>query len=81
MKDKNKNLGDYYQYAQFGFGIDAVAEIEKTMNSMFDNVVEDWHNEKYNQIIAKDCSDKIYQNEPTVSLETKPEVSPYMILI
>jgi hypothetical protein len=81
MREENKTLGDYYHYAKH-YGIDAVAEIEKIMHqSMFDGVVIDWHNEKYNGLIAQDNSDKIYQNEPTVSLETKPEVSPYMILI
>lgn len=81
MREENKTLGDYYRYAKH-YGIDAVAEIEKIMHqSTFDDVVDIWHNEQYNGLIAKDCSDKIYQNEPTVSLETKPEVSPYMILI
>jgi hypothetical protein len=81
MKEENKTLGDYYHYAKH-YGIDAVAEIEKIMHqSTFDDVVDIWHNEKYNQLIAKDCSGSIYNNEPTVSLETKTEVSPYMILI
>jgi hypothetical protein len=81
MKEEKKTLGDYYHHAKT-YGIDAVAEIEKIMHqSIFDNAVIDWHNEKYNGLIAKDCSGSIYNNEPTVSLETKTEVSPYMILI
>jgi hypothetical protein len=81
MKEENKTFEDYYRYSKH-YGIDAVAEIEKIMHqSTFDSVVIDWHNEQYNGIIAKDCSGSIYKNEPTVSLETKPEVSPYMILI
>ena len=78
MREENQVLGDYFTYAQRGYNID---DIVAHKNSTFDDVVDIWHNAQYNQIIVKDCSDKIYQNEPTVSLETKPEVSPYMILI
>lgn len=82
MKEENKSLGDYYQYPNRGYNIDAVAEIEKIMHqSTFDDVVDIWKYEQYNQPIAKDSSGSIYKNEPTVSLETKTEVSPYMILI
>ncbi len=76
MREENKTLGDYSKYA-----INAYYGQVALKNSTFDDVVDIWHNEKYNGLIAQDNSDKIYQNEPTVSLETKPEVSPYMILI
>ncbi len=34
-------------------------------SSTFDDVVDIWHNEQYNRIIAQDDSDKIYQtNQP-----------------
>lgn len=76
MKEENKSIEKYLNYVNSAYYRQVALN-----NSTFDDVVDIWHNEQYNQIIAKDCSDKIYQNEPAVSLETKPEVSPYMILI
>lgn len=76
MREEKKVLGDYFNYAKNAYYGQVALK-----NSTFDDVVDIWHIAQYNQLIAKDCSDKIYQKEPTVSLETKPEVSPYMILI
>lgn len=53
MKEETESLDRYFYYAKQGYNIDAIMKDLQIPNSMFDDVVEDWHDKQVHNGTAR----------------------------